>query len=93
MSGHTCRPSERRFDLLELERFDDIEVRLFTSRIRRGSFSADSYASAAMFTAPGNPRLLVIMLGDTNSETDRVGGIRLEETLHQVLRGMERADN
>ena len=68
--------------------FGGIEVTLFTSRVKR-SWKSDLYTSAAMFTAPRNPDLLVIFLGDTNTETDRVGGIKLEETLHQALRDME----
>ena len=61
--------------------FGGIEVTLFTSRIKR-SWKLDPYTSAA----------LVVFLGDTNFETDRVGGIKLEETLHQTLRDMERAE-
>lgn len=72
--------------------FGGIDVALFTSRTKRGALKSDSYASAAYFTAPSNPDLLVVLLGDTNFETDRVGGIRLEETFHQVLRDMERTE-
>ena len=67
--------------------FGGVEVTLFTSQVKR-PWKSDLYTSAAMFTAPGNKDLLVIFLGDTNFETDRVGGIRLEETLHQTLRDM-----
>ena len=69
--------------------FGGIEVQLFTSRTKQGFLKGDTYTSAAMFMAPGNPDLLVIFLGDTNYETDRVGGIKLEETLHQALRDIE----
>ena len=75
-----------------LASFGGVEVTLFTSHLKQGFLKGDTYTSAAMFVAPRDPGLLVIFLGDTNTETDRVGGIRLEETLHQALRDMEIAD-
>ena len=72
-----------------------VEVELFTTHARvpaRTWGTYDLYSSAAIFPAPANPDLLVIFLGDTNRDSVRLDGVRVEETLYQALRDIETAD-